>query len=214
MYLILLPIFLISLYAIYDFWCCVKQSEVGENFAIDSAKMDYDWDKNPKVIAIILIDDTTIYYPIVQGRDNKKYLTRDINDNFSVAGSIFLDYRNSRDFSDNYNIIYGHRMSYGQMFSDIALFEDRNYFDARRTATILRADEEIKLEVIAFVRISVSSSLYRLESRKFRADNLSDIRNKAIHYRANDERGRLFILSTCNRSSKSLRDILVLKECS
>lgn len=202
---------MICIYAIYDFWCCIKQSESGEYVTI-AASADFDWAANPNVIAIISIDDTTIHYPIVQWRDNKYYLTRNERNEYSVAGSIFLDYRNSKDFDDNYNIIYGHRMSVGQMFSDIAKFEEGEFFDVHKKATILRADEEIDTEIIAFLRVGVNSSLYRLESRRLRLDNLQDIKSEAIQYRENNEVGRIFVLSTCNKKSKSLRDVLVLKE--
>lgn len=210
-YVILLPIFLICIYAIYDFWCCIKQSESGEYVTI-AASADFDWAANSNVIAIISIDDTTIHYPIVQWRDNKYYLARNERNEYSVAGSIFLDYRNSKDFDDNYNIIYGHRMSAGQMFSDIAKFEEGEFFDVHKKATILRADEEIDTEIIAFLRVGVNSSLYRLESRRLRPDNLQDIKSEAMQYRENNEVGRIFVLSTCNKKSKSLRDVLVLKE--
>lgn len=202
---------MICIYAIYDFWCCIKQSESGE-YATIAASADFDWAANSNVIAIISIDDTTIHYPIVQWRDNKYYLARNERNEYSVAGSIFLDYRNSKDFDDNYNIIYGHRMSAGQMFSDIAKFEEGEFFDVHKKATILRADEEIDTEIIAFLRVGVNSSLYRLESRRLRLDNLQDIKSEAIQYRENNEAGRIFVLSTCNKKSKSLRDVLVLKE--
>ena len=177
-----------------------------------AASAAFDWAANSNVIAIISIDDTTIHYPIAQWRDNKYYLARNERNEYSVAGSIFLDYRNSKDFDDNYNIIYGHRMSAGQMFSDIAKFEEGEFFDAHKKATILRADEKIDTEIIAFLRVGVNSSLYRLESRRLRLDNLQDIKSEAIQYRENNEVGRIFVLSTCNKKSKSLRDVLVLKE--
>lgn len=202
---------MICIYAIYDFWRCIKQSESGE-YATIAASADFDWVANSNVIAIISIDDTTIHYPIVQWGDNKYYLARNERNEYSVAGSIFLDYRNSKDFDDNYNIIYGHRMSAGQMFSDIAKFEEGEFFDVHKKATILRADEEIDTEIIAFLRVGVNSSLYRLESRRLRLDNLQDIKSEAIQYRENNEVGRIFVLSTCNKKSKSLRDVLVLKE--
>ena len=103
-------------------------------------------------------------------------------------------------------------MSAGQMFSDIAKFEEREFFDVHKKATILRADEEVDTEIIAFLRVGVNSSLYRLESRRLRPDNLQDIKSEAIQYRENNEVGRIFVLSTCNKKSKSLRDVLVLKE--
>lgn len=129
-----------------------------------------------------------------------------------MAGSIFLDYRNEKNLSDRYNIIYGHRMSFGRMFTDIAKFNDENFFDTHRDAKLLNVTEEIDLEIIAFARVSIDSTLYRLSSRKMRDDNFDEIEKEARFYRENDERGRIYVLSTCNKESRSLRDILVLKE--
>ena len=41
-YLILTPIFASCFYAIYDFWCCVRQTVVGEKYEGIAASADYD----------------------------------------------------------------------------------------------------------------------------------------------------------------------------
>ena len=46
--------------------------------------------------------------------DNEKYLRKDIHGNKHIAGSIFLEGLNQSDFSDLYNIIYGHNMNNGK----------------------------------------------------------------------------------------------------
>ena len=49
-------------------------------------------------IYVEALDD--ISYPVVQGKDNDTYLHRTYEKNYNFAGTIFVDYENSRDFSD------------------------------------------------------------------------------------------------------------------
>ena len=67
----------------------------------------------------IFIRPTNIDYPILAGEDNTSYLKTDYKGDYSPAGSIFLDYRNSRSLDDDYFVVYGHNMAKGLMFSDI-----------------------------------------------------------------------------------------------
>ena len=69
-----------------------------------------------------------INQPIAQGEDNDYYLRHNYRGEYSVAGNVFLDYQNNNDFSDDFSIVYGHRMTGHLMFGDIKLFADTNYF--------------------------------------------------------------------------------------
>ena len=55
------------------------------------------------MVAWITLDGTNIDYPVMQGRDNVKYLNTDPFGKYSLSGSIFLDFRNSPDLSDDYS---------------------------------------------------------------------------------------------------------------
>ena len=78
-----------------------KPTEAGDNTAgfSDLAAL------SPDVRAWLTLDDTHIDYPVVQGEDNVKYVNTDVYGNFSLSGSIFLDYRNAADFSDAYCLL-------------------------------------------------------------------------------------------------------------
>ena len=79
-------------------------------------------EKNKNVLAWIKVDDTTIDYPVVQGKDNEYYLQRDINGYYSVNGSIFLD--KSVELGKSQNIvIYGHYMNADCMFHSLDKFK-------------------------------------------------------------------------------------------
>ena len=91
---------------------------------------------NPDVCAWITIDDTNIDYPVVQGVDDMEYINKNIYGEFEMSGSIFLSYMNNRDFSDSYNLLYGHHMSNGAMFGNVAKFMDTEYFKSHQTGTL------------------------------------------------------------------------------
>ncbi len=87
---------------------------------------------NANIIGWIRIDGTSIDYPLLQAENNEYYLARNYLDEFATAGSIFLDYRNDFEM-DDFLIIYGHRMSYGEMFSDIVKYADAQYWAEHQT---------------------------------------------------------------------------------
>ena len=110
------------------------------------------------VVAWLTVDDTNIDYPVMQGRDNNEYLNKDPFGAYSLAGSLFLDSRNSKDFSDPYSLIYGHHMEYGKMFGALDKFLDKEYFDAHRTATLTVSDRVYNIKFFACVEADASAS--------------------------------------------------------
>ena len=82
---------------------------------------------NPDVCAWLTIHNTKIDYPIVRGEDNFKYVDTDIYGDYSPAGTIFLDYKNSRDFSDRYSVLYGHYMKNQAMFGQLSDFGEEKF---------------------------------------------------------------------------------------
>ena len=64
-------------------------------------------------------DELGINYPILYSGDNQKYLRTDLHGNSHIAECIFLEGLNKSDFSDYYNIIYGHNMNDGSMFGSL-----------------------------------------------------------------------------------------------
>ena len=88
-------------------------------------------------IAWITVDDTHIDYPVMQGKSNNEYLNKDPFGKYSLSGSIFLDARSKRDFSDSYSILYGHHMDHGAMFGALDDFKEQAYFDSHRTGRLI-----------------------------------------------------------------------------
>ena len=89
----------------------------------DTFKVDFDvlLQENPDTVAWIRFDEPSIIsYPVVKSADNKEYLTKTFSANDNKLGAIFMDMRNTSDFSDKNTMIYGHNLKVGgEMFSQL-----------------------------------------------------------------------------------------------
>ena len=96
-------------------------------------KVEFDKMKaeNPDVIGWIRFDNQDelgINYPILYSGDNQKYLRTDLHGNSHIAECIFLEGLNKSDFSDYYNIIYGHNMNDGSMFGSLKKYKEEGFW--------------------------------------------------------------------------------------
>ena len=124
---------------------------------------------NEDVVAWIYIEDTRVNYPVVRGADNEYYLNRLYNRKGNGAGSIFMDFRNSGDFTDRNNILYGHRMNNGTMFADISKYSNRTFFDEHPNILIVTPDAKYKAEVFSAY---IANTTYTSWDLSFNSDEL------------------------------------------
>ena len=106
---------------------------------------------NPDTRGWITIDDTHIDYPFVQGETDMEYINMDIMGEFALSGAIFQSCMNSPDFSDTYNLLYGHHMDNAAMFSDVMEFLDADYFESHQTGTLYLPDKTYHISVFACI---------------------------------------------------------------
>lgn len=89
--------------------------------------------RNDEIVAWIKVPDTKIDYPVLQSTvDDGFYLHRDVNKNSSYAGSIYMEYCNSSEFTDRVTVLYGHNMINGSMFANLHKFEDSSFFNSKK----------------------------------------------------------------------------------
>ncbi len=120
-------------------------------------------EENDDVIGWIYIPDTNVNFPLLQGEDNEQYLYQSYEKEYLTAGSIFLDYRCSDDFSDGNTVIYGHNMHNGSMFGKLKKYASEDYRDAHPYIYIMKADGSWnKYEVIAYFVADVMGPVYEL----------------------------------------------------
>ena len=105
---------------------------------------------NPDVYAWITIPGTDIDYPILQhASDNSYYLKHNIDGSYGYPGCIYTENLNSKDFTDNNTVIYGHNMKNGSMFAGLHQYEARDFFDENREVIIYLPDQILHYTIFA-----------------------------------------------------------------
>ena len=126
---------------------------------------------NPDVCAWLTLDGTNIDYPVLQGESNLSYINTDVYGNFALAGSIFLDSRNSSTFADVFSLLYGHHMENSQMFGDLDKYRSVDFLQQTNTGTLLVPGGRYALRVFACIVVSASDDLI-YQPLQWQADNV------------------------------------------
>ncbi|MGL6200573.1 MAG: class B sortase [Lachnospiraceae bacterium] len=171
---------------------------------------------NPDVFGWLTVYGTNIDYPLVQGEDNVTYVNTSVTGESLLSGSIFLDYRNQRDFSDFNSIIYGHHMDRQAMFGDIGAFTEKEYFEARQYGNLYVSGHNYGIEFFAFLQVDAYDSQTFTPAIEGDADQLAYLESlleKAMYTRPIEvePEDHLVLLSTCSSDATNGRHILVGK---
>jgi sortase B len=168
---------------------------------------------NPDVFAWLTVYGTNIDYPVAQGSDNLKYVNTSAEGEYSLSGSIFLDYENDPHFGDFNSVLYGHHMEKNAMFGDIGTFADQATFDTHRFGNLFFDDADHGIEFFAFIHTDAYDQdvFTAAVGDTQRQSVLDSLIAKATHVRdvGVDASDRLVLLTTCSSSSTNGRDILV-----
>lgn len=213
---ILLLLFLFfCLYALYDTWRVLhgandsrlKAYRPGGELGLEELIKI-----NPDVCAWLTIDDTHIDYPVVRGFDNMEYLDLNPLREFYSGGSIFLDYRNSKDFTDGYSILFGHHMAGGAMFTDVLEFRNEKFFNSHTTGTLfLPGNIEWSIELFAFMEVDAYDGYVYTPVITGSTETIRGyIADQSTYYRdlglTDDD--RIIAMSTCTEAMGNLRGVL------
>ena len=119
---------------------------------------------NPDVVGWIYMEALTdINYPVVKGEDNETYLHTTYEKNYNFAGTIFVDYENSGDFSDCNTLVYGHNMKNGSMFGQLKKFaQDQETYNKSKYFWILTPEKNYRYQIISAYTTGVNSDTYTL----------------------------------------------------
>lgn len=171
---------------------------------------------NPEVFAWLTVYGTNIDYPVVQGKDNMKYVNTNAEGKYSLSGAIFLDCGSNADFSDFSSILYGHHMEKKTMFGEIGLFADRAYFDAREYGSLYYGGREHGLRFFAFLHVDAyDEMIFRtgIADAQEQEAYLGALMSAATHTHGIDVTvdDHIVLLSTCSSGTTNGRDILVGK---
>jgi sortase B len=216
---------LCSGYAVWDSWMIYHNASVSSDLlkykpditddAADNPSLADLQKINPDVCAWLTVDDTNIDYPVVQGVSNMEYINKDVYGEFSMSGSVFLDYRNARDFSDHYSLIYAHHMEGNVMFGELTEFEKESYFQSHTGGSLCTPDDTFIIEWFACLHTDAYDyKVFNPDSYDTEEENedlLSYIKTEAVQYRELDDLvadDQIIALSTCSDLTTNGRTLL------
>ncbi len=169
--------------------------------------------ENGDIVGWIFCEGTVVSYPIVQSDDNSYYLRRMLNGKYNTAGTLFLDYRCSADFTDFNSIVYGHNMRNGSMFAVLPRYKEQQFYTEHPVWYLLLPNMSCKIELIGGYTTPSDSAAYTIPEDEAGRDALCALALEGSTFtaeaRALAEGERLITLSTCESNSRSKRYVLV-----
>lgn len=191
-----------------------EEKQKKKDWWLTDIKIEFDKLKkeNSEIIAWIRFDnqdELAINYPILFSGDNKKYLRRDIYGKRHTAGSLFLEGLNQPDFSDYYNIIYGHNMRDGSMFGSLKKYKDEGFWEENQYLTVYTKTTAYRYRIFSYENAVNGGEVYQVgyepgEEYESFIDNMirhSDIETGIKPQSTN----KILTLSTCTGSGYSKR---------
>jgi len=158
-------------------------------------------EQNSDVQGWIYSKDTPINYPIARADDNDTYLRHTLSGKYNIAGTLFVDYRNSEGFRDLDTVVYGHNLKNTEMFGTIVKYQDQSYYEEHPTMWLLTPEHTYRLDVFAGFTTDSSGWPYHFDLTE---DGLADFLSRA--YGSSD--------FTSDVDKSDITQILTLSTCS
>lgn len=180
---------------------------------------------NPELVGWIKIAGTNLDVQVVQSNDNNKYLKTDFYGKKSRYGCPYLDYRNDAKYLSDNNIIYGHHMSDGLMFSNLDKYKT---IEGYKESPIIQYDTIYQTYNFKIIAAFISNSLpeddndyvFNYTVSDFSSDDsfmkfVEEIKKRSI-FNTNvnvlpDD--KLLTLSTCSYEFSKARLVVVARLC-
>lgn len=139
-------------------------------------------EKMPDIVAWVKIEGTTIDFPVVRGTDNDFYLSHLPDGESNKMGSIFMDYRNTVDFSDINTVIYGHNMNNYEMFGLLEHYKEQAFFEEHPIIEIYTPEADYRAELLAGYVFSGSNQTlpFKFKSDESLLEYISEAKLKSV----------------------------------
>jgi len=176
---------------------------------------------NPDIVGFLFVEGTDITNVIMQGRDNYFYLHRDMFGNHNINGSVFMDFRNSPDFTDPNTILYGHNMNNGTMFHNVRYYMQREFFEAHPYIKVF-TDERLFVYEIFSTFSTRADRTYRMDFDYIQVEFENEEEFGGLVYEMMRRRvyetgivasgdDRILVLSTCTNVQRNTRYVVVAR---
>jgi sortase B len=165
---------------------------------------------NEDAIGWLYCPDTVIDYPVMGAADYEYYLRHLPDGTYNINGSLFLDYNNQWDFSDQLSVIYGHNMKTEKMFGTLVNYKQQDYFDEHPYLYLYTPTQNYRIALL--YGAVVSSTQWGQEGFALDAEALlayakaNTTFTSAVQYTGDE---KLVALSTCSYEYEDARYFVV-----
>ena len=165
---------------------------------------------NEDIVAWLLVDGTSINYPIVQTFDNDYYLNHDVKKHTKGSGWTYMDYRNKKDLSDDNTIFYGHNLVNKTAFGSLSNLFTKEWYK-KSNHYILVVTPRYKYIYEIFSIYTRDPEVYYLQNEFENNDDLdiffNALKNRSIYkFKQNvGKDDKIITLSTCTDDNKQRR---------
>ena len=121
--------------------------------------------QNSDIVGWLEIPNTNINYPVLQGTDNKYYMTHNYKKQKSKNGSIFLTKDYNWDIPSSNLLIFGHNLNNGTMFQDLLKYSNKSFYEKHPTIRFTTVNDDSEYEIISVLKTRV---FYQSEKNVFR----------------------------------------------
>ncbi|MDO5329353.1 MAG: class B sortase [Coriobacteriia bacterium] len=205
---------------------CMKYKNIADDVFKDRnelnlADMKVDWDKllatNPDTVGWVYCPDTAINYPVVHTDNNDKYLKTSFEgyQSYVSYGTIFVDYHNKHDLSDQNIVSYGHHMNDGSMYSAIADMKEEDFLNSHKTIYFLTPNGNYRLCAFTLCHVDASEPIVQtnFSTPQKMTDYIQDKINRGVsHLQPSIPdpalMSKIFTFSTCDNYLTDGRYIL------
>ena len=149
----------------------------------------------------IEIPGTKVNYPVVHGGDNEKYLQRTFEGSVNSVGAIFMDYRNTGDFTSRHTIIYGHNVKNGTMFGSLSSYLSPSFINDNPYIYIYTETETLRFRVFSAQIVS----MYDMSVYQHNFASGEEFNEFLKHVKAPSGADQILSLSTCTNNSQEER---------
>lgn len=165
---------------------------------------------NPDVIGWIYIPDTVVDYPVVQCDNNDKYLHTLFSGENNKAGAIFVDARNTMNFTDQNTIIYGHNMKNKSMFHVLSEYGSQEFYDKHNIIYYYTIDGVYELRIFSTYTVHANDPYTSINFGEQRSDLINKFVersavNSSFTVGTND---KIASLSTCAYNFEDARFVV------
>ncbi len=183
-----------------------------------SDEKDIDWSKLPdSVVAWVSIPGTSVDCPVVLDKQDDPgfYLTHDAEGAYSAWGTPYIAAGCAEGLGSPLVLIYGHHMSDGSMFADVANYSDEGFAREHNRIVLCTRERTIELEPKAANVVNASKEAVRLDF-----DDAEDLQAYMARQAAESEvvlgdiepGKQVFALVTCSYETSNSRTIVYATE--